>query len=138
MNYLMNLCLTALLISMAVGVQGQCNKNNIKVPPNLEPYNKKNQPRTLTLETKGIKELKLLIYTTKGTKVFESSSALVGASEEKIKLLDTGWDGMQLGENLAAGIYIYSMEAQCLDKSMIQKSGSIILTIDATKPMDQP
>lgn len=128
--YLNTLFFTALLLCTGLNVQGQCTRDNINVPPNLEPYNKKDKPKTLTLKTKGIKELKLLIYTTNGRKIFESSSALVGAAIDKTKLVDTGWDGTQMGEDLAAGIYVYSMEAQCLDKKTVRKSGTIVLTID--------
>ena len=137
MKYLKRICLlTALWMSVGLTCQAQCTEANIIVPTNVEPYNKTNKPKTLTVETKGIKELKIWVYNTRGTKVFESTSDLVGTSNETVKMVDTGWDGTSLGEELAAGVYVYSMIGQCLDKSSVKKSGTIVLTIEKHETTD--
>jgi len=115
---------------MSFLAQSQCTTDHITVPPNVEPQNKTDKPKTLVIETIGMSNLKILIYDRWGTKVFESSSAILGASDKETKMIDTGWDGNSLGKDLSAGEYIYAIEGVCLDKSTVRKNGTIILTIE--------
>ncbi len=128
---LKNTLIIALLLCITYSMQAQCTaENNITIPDTLEPYNEKEEPQTLIVETIGIRDIKLLIYNRWGTKVFESNSSIVGSSDEKSKAVDTGWDGTSLGEDLAPGLYVYSIEGECLDRSLVRKNGTIILTIN--------
>lgn len=121
------------LMAFSLGVNAQCNKENIMVPTSLNPHNNVGQPKTLVVEAEGVKELKMLLFNRWGTKIFESSSSTLITSDTEVRSVDTGWDGTSLGENLPAGIYVYSMEAQCLDRSTIRKTGTVILTVEKTE-----
>lgn len=128
--FLTNLFLVFLLVGLTnTKAQAQCTKDNVNVPVNWQSDVDEREPKTLVLETKGIKELKLLMYTRRGKKIFESSSSILGASNEKVKMLDTGWDATLLGKKLRAGIYVYAVEAECLDRSTVHTSGNIVLTV---------
>lgn len=124
-----NLFIIFLLLTLTNILKAQCAKENIKVPSNLVFDNEREETKTLVLETSGIKSLKLSLYTGQGTKIFESSSSILGASEELVKKLDTGWDGTKLGEKLKAGFYVYTIEAECTNRSNIYKTGQIVLTV---------
>lgn len=124
-----NLFIVFLLLTLANVLKAQCAKENIKVPSNLVFHSEEGGPQTLVLETKGIKRLKLSLYTGRGTKVFESSSSILGASAEVVKMLDTGWDGTNLGEKLKAGFYVYTIEADCIDQNSVYKTGQIVLSL---------
>ncbi|WMX13431.1 MULTISPECIES: hypothetical protein [unclassified Aureispira] len=124
-----HLFLVVVLLTLTNVLKAQCTEEAINMPTNWESNAGLEEPKTLVLETTGIKELKLLLYTRRGTKIFESSSSVLGASNETIKMLDTGWDGTKLGKTLRAGLYVYTIEAQCVDKSIIHKTGQIVLTV---------
>lgn len=124
-----NFFLVFLLIGSVNTVKGQCTKDNVHVPSNWQSNSKEDPPKTLLLETEGIREIKLLMYTRRGKKIFESSSSILGASMDKTKMLDTGWDGTLMGRKLRAGLYVYTIEAECLDRSIVHQSGSIVLTV---------
>ena len=124
-----NLFIIFLLLTLTNVLKAQCTKENIKVPSNLVFHNEAEEAQTLILETTGIKRLKLSLYTSRGKKVFESSSSILGASDEVVKLLDTGWDGTNLGKKLKAGFYVYTIEADCTDRNNIYKTGQIVLTV---------
>ena len=106
----------------------QCQGDQIKVKDTLYvDINQGDSLETLKVNAKGIKEIKLLVYSRKGNKVFESTSSVLGASGTAYKELDTGWDGTQMGRSLLAGLYVYMIEAQCIDQNTIYKSGTIEL-----------
>lgn len=110
-------------------LNAQCTEDDIQMPSNWESDTQLEEPKTLVLETTGVREVKLLLYTRRGTKIFESSSSVLGASRDVVKMLDTGWDGTKLGKTLRAGLYVYTIEAECADKSTIYKTGQIVLTV---------
>jgi hypothetical protein len=124
-----NLFVIFLLLTLTNVLNAQCTEEDISMPQNWESDTKLGEPKTLVLETTGVREIKLLLYTRKGTKIFESSSSVLGASSEVVKMMDTGWDGTKLGKTLRAGLYVYTIEAQCADKSTIYKTGQIVLTV---------
>jgi len=124
-----NLFIIFLLLTLTNVLSAQCTEEDIKMPTNWASDTHLEESKTLILETTGIRELKLLLYTRRGTKIFESSSSVLGASKDVVKMLDTGWDGTKLGKTLRAGLYVYTIEAQCADKSTIYKTGQIVLTV---------
>lgn len=124
-----NLAVIFLLTVFAQIVQAQCTQKDIKVPSSFVFNSKMGGPKALILETTGIKELKLSLYTSKGMKIFESTSSIIGAASGLVKLVDTGWDGTKLGETLKAGFYVYTIEAGCTDRKNIYKTGQLVLTI---------
>lgn len=126
MNFFLSFLLIGLMNTTSLG---QCTKDNVMMPVNWQSNFEEESPKTLLVETKGIKELKLLMYTRRGKKIFESSSSVLGASNETVKMLDTGWDATLLGKKLRAGIYVYAVEAQCVDKNIVHTSGNIVLTV---------
>jgi hypothetical protein len=124
-----NLLVVFLLLALTNVLNAQCAKEDIKVPSNLVFDTEEEGPKTLVLETIGVREVKLSLYTNRGAKIFESSSSILGASKEVAKMVDTGWDGIRLGEKLKAGFYVYTIEAECTDRSTIYKTGQIVLTV---------
>lgn len=124
-----NLFVVFLLLTLTNVLNAQCTEEDINMPQNWESSTKDGEPSTLVLETTGVREIKLLLYTRKGTKIFESSSSVLGASSDVVKMMDTGWDGTKLGKRLRAGLYVYTIEAECADKSTIYKTGQIVLTV---------
>lgn len=125
---LTNLLVVLLLLALTNVLKAQCTKEDIKVPSDLA-FNAeiKEGPKTLILETIGVKELRLSLYNSRGAKIFESTSSILGASKEVEKMVDTGWDGTKLGEKLKVGFYVYTIEAECIDRSTIYKTGQIVL-----------
>ena len=124
-----NLLIVFLLLALTNVLNAQCAKEDIEVPSNLVFDTEVEGSKTLILEAIGVKELRLSLYTSRGTKIFESSSSILGASREVAKMVDTGWDGTKLGEKLKAGFYVYTIEAECTDRSTIYKTGQIVLTV---------
>lgn len=127
-----NLLVAFLLLALTNVLNAQCTKEDIKVPSDLAfDTEMKDGPKTLILETIGVKELRLSLYNSRGTKVFESSSSILAASKEVEKMVDTGWDGIKLGKKLKVGFYVYTIEAECTDRSTIYKTGQIVLSAGA-------
>ncbi len=79
------------------------------------------------VRAKGVKAVKLLVYSKKGSKVFESSSSIIGAHAKQYKTIDTGWDGTKMGQDLKEGLYVFVLEAQCVANQTIYKSGTVQL-----------
>jgi hypothetical protein len=124
-----NLLVAFLLLALTNVLNAQCTKEDIKVPSDLAFDTEiKDGPKTLILETIGVKELRLSLYNSRGAKIFESTSSILGASKEVEKMVDTGWDGTKLGEKLKVGFYVYTIEAECTDRSTIYKTGQIVLS----------
>jgi hypothetical protein len=125
-----NLFVLFLLLTCTTALTAQCTEKNIEVPTNWGSETQLENSKTLLLETTGVRELKLSLYTRRGSKIFESTSSILGASKDLMKILDTGWDGTNLGEKLSAGLYVYTIEAECADRSTtIFKTGQIVLTV---------
>lgn len=124
-----NLLLVFLLLTLTNILKAQCTEVDIKVPTNWESDTDLETPKTLVLETTNVREVKLILYTRRGTKIFESSSSVIGASSDVVKMIDTGWDGTKMGKTLRAGLYVYTIEAECADRSTIHKGGQIVLTV---------
>ena len=125
----LNLLVIFLLLPLTNILQAQCAQKDIKVPSSFVFNAETGGPKTLLLETTGIKALKLSLYTSKGTKIFELTSSIIGAAKDVVKMVDTGWDGTKLGEKLNAGVYIYTLEADCTDRNNIYKTGQLVLTV---------
>lgn len=127
--FLSTLCV--LLLSCWWGrsaVIAQCNAANIEVVDTLEvDFEEGEAASTLMINAKGVKMIKLLLYNRKGEKVFESSSSIMGATKTNYRILDTGWDGTQMGVPLRPDVYLYMIEADCVDQQMVYKSGMIEL-----------
>lgn len=125
-----NLFIIFLLLALTQALKAQCTKEDIKTPSSWGSAEQLEASKTLLIETKNVRELKLSLYTPKGTKIFESTSSILSPSKDVMKILDTGWDGTKLGEKLNAGFYVYTIEAECADRStMVFKTGQIVLTI---------
>jgi hypothetical protein len=125
-----NLFIIVLLFALTNVLNAQCTKTDIEVPSSWGGEVQSEKSKTLLIEATNVRELKLSLYTSKGTKIFESTSSVLGASKDVAKMLDTGWDGTQLGEKLKAGFYVYTIEAECADRSTtIFKTGQIVLTV---------
>lgn len=119
-----------LFLALSFFSQAQCDKDHVILPARLEPNNENDLPKTLLVETRGVKDLKLVIYDRRGNEIFKSDTDVLGADIGKTKEIDTEWNGTVLGEQLPAGIYVYTVEAQCVDKTIIRKSGTIVLTLE--------
>ena len=80
---LTNLLVVFLLLALTNVLKAQCTKEDIKVPSDLV-FNAEIEegPKTLILETIGVKELRLSLYNSRGAKIFESTSSILGASKE--------------------------------------------------------
>lgn len=106
----------------------QCTTNDIEVKDTLVVAILDSSKQTMQVKARNIKEIKLLVYSKMGKKIFESSSSIITANATDFKVFDTGWDGTLEGEYLSEGMYVYVLEAQCIDRRIIQKSGNIVLT----------
>ena len=106
----------------------QCTLDDIQMPDTLGTQDFTNEKKALYIHARNIKEVKLLMYSRMGKKIFESSTSVIGANTTDFKPFDTGWDGSLEDERLAEGLYVYMLEAQCANRSTIRKSGTIILT----------
>lgn len=108
--------------------QAQCSSDSILINDTLliDPMQGENLP-TLMVHAKGIKAVKLLVYSKRGSKVFESTSSVIGAHAARYKTIDTGWDGTKMGQTLRAGLYVFMLEAQCVDGQTLYKNGTVQL-----------
>lgn len=121
----------AVLLLLTIGImQGQCTKEHIIVPAQLSPLNTAGEPTNLVVEATGLRDMKMLIYSRWGTKLFEANNAVLNPDEHTTHSLDTGWDGKSLGRQLSAGIYVYTIEVTCMDRSIVRKTGTIVLAIE--------
>ena len=122
------LLFTTLLLGGSQLTSAQCTPSDIEIKDTLVLTNPVETTSALEVQARNIKEVKLLVYSRKGKKIFESSSSIISASADAFKGFDTGWDGTLEGERLSDGLYVYMLEAQCADRSTVRKSGTIILT----------
>jgi len=121
----------AVLLFLTIGImQAQCTKESISVPTQLSPLNTVGEPTTLEVEAAGLREMKLLVYSRWGTKVFEANNAVLNPDDHTTHTLDTGWDGKTMGKQLSAGIYVYTIEVTCMDRSLVRKTGTVVLAIE--------
>lgn len=118
------------LINLPLRATAQCDADNIKIPSMVAPHNQKDQAQTLVIKVKGIKELRLIMFDRRGNRIFESTTSLLEAPDDEFRDVDTEWEGIVAGEEQEAGLYMYSVEAECLDKTVVRKSGTIVLTIN--------
>ncbi len=85
------------------------------------------------IEVTQVKEIRLFIFDRTGNKVFNSSQAinyLPGHQNEEgedFRIIDSGWDGKQMGRELPEGIYPFVLDATCSDDSKQQWKGVISL-----------
>ncbi|MFK7795831.1 MAG: gliding motility-associated C-terminal domain-containing protein [Aureispira sp.] len=121
------LLIVTLLCCITHLATAQCTLSDMEIPDTLVIGDSTNQTEALHVEARNIKEIKLLVYSRMGKKIFESSSSLISADATTFKRFDTGWDGRLEGERLREGLYVYMLEGQCADRSTIRKSGTIIL-----------
>lgn len=122
------LLIITLLCGMTQLATAQCTLSDMEIPDTLVVGDSTNKTETLHVQARNIKEVKLLVYSRWGKKIFESSSSAICTRSTDFKAFDTGWDGNLEGKHLAEGLYVYMLEAQCADRSTIRKSGTIILT----------
>jgi hypothetical protein len=122
------LLIITLLCCITQLATAQCTLNDIQIPDTLVIDDSTDETETLHIHASNIKEVKLLVYSRMGKKIFESSSSSICTNSTELKSFDTGWDGHLEGKRLAEGLYVYMLEAQCADRSTIRKSGTIILT----------
>lgn len=122
-----------ILGSWSTPIYAQCSSDSILVHDTLviAPMETGNLP-TLMVHAKGVRAVKLLVYSRRGSKVFESTSSVIGAHTARYKTIDTGWDGTQLGQPLKEDLYVFMLEAQCVDHQTIYKSGTVQLLRTAT------
>lgn len=131
--------LYALAASWSASVQAQCSSDSIVINDTLriDPMQEDNLP-TLMVHAKGVKAVKLLVYSKKGSKVFESTSSVLGAHSTHYKTIDTGWDGTRMGQMLQAGLYVFMLEAQCVDGQTLYKNGTVQLLRPAVEAPEAP
>lgn len=131
---LLVLCLYVVHCVWTLNAAAQCDSEYLEVNDTLYVTGHSDDSlETFKVNAKGIKEIKLLVYSRKGKKVFESTSSILEATEEHYRVLDTGWDGTQMGKALLAGLYVYMIEAQCTDQKTVYKSGTVQLVYVAPK-----
>ncbi|MGH1336458.1 MAG: gliding motility-associated C-terminal domain-containing protein [Aureispira sp.] len=128
MKFSLILLLTTLLLGGSQLTNAQCTIDDIEVKDTLILVDPIENTPAFHVQAKNIKEVKLLVYSRMGKKIFESSSSIISASADAFKAFDTGWDGTLEGKRLSEGLYVYMLEAQCADRSTVRKSGTIILT----------
>lgn len=122
--------------SWSTPIHAQCSGDSILVHDTLViDHTKTSNLSTLMVHAKGVKSVKLLVYSRRGSKVFESTSSVIGAHTARYKTIDTGWDGTRLGQPLKEDLYVFMLEAQCVDHQTIYKSGTVqLLRTAATAP----
>lgn len=122
------LLIMVLLFCQNQFVNAQCTTSDLLVKDTLVITEPIDSTEALRIQGKNIKEIKLLVYSRMGKKMFESSSSIIKANPNNFEQFDTGWDGTLEGARLPEGLYVYMIEAQCADRSTVRKSGTIILT----------
>ena len=107
--------------------QTECTEANIIVPETYV-YNTKN-PKDFKLTLTNIKNTKLMIFDRFGNRLFECNidanymKEHIDEAGNKTRTYTTGWDGIYKEEPLAAGMYSYFVEGNCLEGNRIKKSG---------------
>lgn len=127
MNFNVLLIIVGLLLASSQISHAQCTIEDIQVSDTLDLGDPIDSTGTMYVQAKNIKEVKLLVYSRMGKKIFESSSSIIQANPTTYRAFDTGWDGTWEGKVLKEGLYVYMLEAQCADRSTVRKSGTIIL-----------
>lgn len=125
-TFLGTVFLLSLLSVTKLAAQDICNSENVLVPNSLQVNESDPSGQNLQVEVTGIKGLRLLVYDTRGHKLFESNVDVL-LKEDDAQKVDTGWDGTSLGELLESNSYVYIIEGECLNRKRMRKSGIIHL-----------
>lgn len=108
-------------------VAGECNDAEIKMPAVFELHGE----QTLNVEVTNIKEWRLMIFDRKGTKLFESEISVLYNAQTDIKdgkkkrNVDTGWSGRFQSQLLPSEMYVYTINAVCVDEKKFKGNGFI-------------
>lgn len=92
----------------------KCDAPYVYIPNAFSPNDDKVNDK-LFVESKVVDSLYFAIYTRWGEKVFETRD------------ITKGWDGTYNGEKLSPAVFVYYIDATCLDKQRLQKKGNISL-----------
>jgi gliding motility-associated-like protein len=92
----------------------KCDAPYVFVPNAFSPNDDKIND-ILYVESKVVDTLYFAIYTRWGEKVFET------------KDITNGWDGIYKGEKLSPAVFVYYIDATCINKQRLQKKGNISL-----------
>jgi len=92
----------------------KCDAPYVYVPNAFSPNDDKVND-ILFVESKVVDTLYFAIYTRWGEKVFETRD------------ITNGWDGTYKGEKLSPAVFVYYIDAVCIDKQRLQKKGNISL-----------
>jgi len=92
----------------------KCDEPYVFVPNAFSPNDDKIND-ILFVESTVVDSLYFAIYTRWGEKVFETRDITIG------------WDGMYKGEKLSPAVFVYYIDATCINKQRLQKKGNISL-----------
>lgn len=108
-------------------LQAQCVVENMTVPTTLDLYEEGDVDVNLIATATGVKDARIWIFDHWGNKIFQSSVSVMQASLTEKKDIDTGWNGTKNGERVKEGLYVYSIEATCVDGTHFRKGGTVKL-----------
>lgn len=91
-----------------------CNESYVFVPNVFTPNDDKKND-VLLVESKVIDSLHFVIYSRWGEKIFETTD------------INKGWDGTFHGKKLSPAVFVYYIEAICVDKQRFKNKGNISL-----------
>jgi len=92
----------------------KCDAPYVFVPNAFSPNDDKIND-ILYVESKVVDTLYFAIYTRWGEKVFETTD------------ISKGWDGIYKGEKLSPAVFVYYIDATCINDQRLQKKGNISL-----------
>ena len=92
----------------------KCDIPNVYVPNAFSPNDDKVND-VLFVESKVVDSLYFAIYTRWGEKVFETTD------------ITKGWDGSYKGEKLSSAVFVYYLDATCINRQRLKKKGNISL-----------
>ena len=92
----------------------KCDIPNVYVPNAFSP-NDDMVNDILYVESKVVDSLYFAIYTRWGEKVFETTD------------ITKGWDGSYKGEKLSSAVFVYYIDATCINGQRLKKKGNISL-----------
>lgn len=102
---------------------GECEGAYIKVPGKVVLNE---TTKELSVESVLVEDMRWLIFDRKGKKVFEAEVFVLlndGKGEDAVRIVDIGWKGRNLGEDLPEDYYAYAVSGTCKGGKRFTGSG---------------
>lgn len=119
------------VLSTVYAQNGVCESEDILIPSNYKAA--KDKP--LTLDVTDIKDFRMTLFDGGGQKLYEVEINIAHAPEDVkegryFKAVDTGWVGDKdmNGNEIAAGMYYYAIDGECMNDKPVRKTGAVVLT----------